>query len=86
MLEERRSGRSRGTEASRATREGEGEPPEKGKTEPGGQGREGIGGGGGAVTAGREVLTRGDVTYAATTLRLRRARGEAGPIEVGHNR
>lgn len=87
VLEEGGSGRRR-RGSSRVTPRGQGGSPENGKTGPGGGGKEGVGGGGAAAAAvaGRAVLTRGDVTYAATTLRLRKARGEAGPMEVGRYR
>lgn len=83
---EGRRSRSRRGDSSRVAPGGEGGSPENGNAWPGGGDRGGVSGGGGAVVAGRELLTRGDVTYAATTLRLRRARGETGPTEVGRNR
>ncbi|CAM9709888.1 unnamed protein product, partial [Ectocarpus fasciculatus] len=60
-------------------REGSPEKAESGSY--GGGGRRG-GGIRGAAASGRE-LSREDVTYAPSRLRLRRARGEAGPMQVG---
>lgn len=84
VSEEGWGGRITGRASSRVAPGGDSGSPENRKTRPRGGDREGVGDG--AVAAGRQVISRGDVTYAATTLRLRRARGEAGPIEVGQNR